>query len=392
MIKVGEQLRVIIDTIGVPGQGGGAVVAELLRSLPVARPEWTFGVCLMKREARDYDTPMTGDRLQILDDQRDGRYLNRLLWLLRDLPNLIKLWHPDVILSLSNLLPVHSKVKKAVLVHQANILPGARLAEKTSLRSRLRYMILRKAVHASMKAASAIVVQTQPMCEGLIRLDCRLANRIHVIPNGFRDDLYDWTVGSHLQEQMLLHSGVKIFSYVAYPRSHKNYLRLLQAWRQVCKVLPDWRLALTLSPDEDYDGLGSDVGSLFRYIAENNLESSLILLGTLNPREVDYVLRCSEVMVFPSLSESFGLPLVEAMHANCPIIASDLPFAHEIVGPGAVYFNPQSEASIADSLLRVARDEALRHCLRQEGAARLSMYDYRNIADQYCKMLERVCC
>ena len=64
----------------------------------------------------------------------------------------------------------------------------------------------------------------------------------------------------------------------------------------------------------------------------------------------------SEYLIFPSLKESFGLPLVEGCNNGCKLICSDLPYIHEIVSPSYV-FNPLSTQSISNSLIKALDGE-----------------------------------
>jgi glycosyltransferase involved in cell wall biosynthesis len=78
----------------------------------------------------------------------------------------------------------------------------------------------------------------------------------------------------------------------------------------------------------------------------------------LTQAEVKYLLQHATAAVFPSLDESFGLPLAEAITERCPLAASDLPFAREVAGPAAVYFDPLDPDSIAACVSElVARPE-----------------------------------
>ena len=93
-------------------------------------------------------------------------------------------------------------------------------------------------------------------------------------------------------------------------------------------------------------------------------------------------------MVFPSLTESFGLGLVESMMAKCPVAAADLPYAHEVCGDAAVYFNPNNSESIANTIIAVCRDEATLARLRSTGAERKSRFSYQRIAEEITRVLE----
>ena len=79
--------------------------------------------------------------------------------------------------------------------------------------------------------------------------------------------------------------------------------------------------------------------------------SKIIFHGTLSIDEVNSLYDISEFSIYPSLAESFGLPLIEATNHNCKVIASDLTYVHEIIKPSLV-FDPYSVDSISESILK----------------------------------------
>jgi glycosyltransferase involved in cell wall biosynthesis len=119
------------------------------------------------------------------------------------------------------------------------------------------------------------------------------------------------------------------------------------------------------------------------------VEGSIGWLGILNPAEVAYALRQSTLSVFPSLCESFGLPLVEAMAAGCPVAAADRGYARETLGDCGVFFDPCDSSAIASILLHVLRDAGLRREMRRRGRLRAQRYSYPRIASEIADLIER---
>jgi glycosyltransferase involved in cell wall biosynthesis len=75
----------------------------------------------------------------------------------------------------------------------------------------------------------------------------------------------------------------------------------------------------------------------------------------------------SDIFIFPSLTESFGFPLAEAMSYGLPIVAADTPVNREICGEAAVYFSPLNPEDLARQVRRVAADAPLRQQLSVRG-------------------------
>jgi alpha-1,3-rhamnosyl/mannosyltransferase len=94
-------------------------------------------------------------------------------------------------------------------------------------------------------------------------------------------------------------------------------------------------------------------------------------------------------LVFPSLYEGFGLPLLEAMHLGCPVLCSNAASLPEVAAEAALYFDPRNPKSIADCLLRVA-DAPLPESLRSAGRARAAEFSYARCAAQTATVLNRL--
>ena len=135
------------------------------------------------------------------------------------------------------------------------------------------------------------------------------------------------------------------FVYIASGEPHKNHYRLLRAW---C-VLADagrWpKLALTVDPQQ-YPTLARDIEN---HVFQHGL--NIVNLGLLSATEVRCLYRTSAALVYPSLVESFGLPLIEAAQHGLPIIAAELDYVRDVASPTQT-FDARSSVSIARALRR----------------------------------------
>src|ERR1700674_1780244 len=89
------------------------------------------------------------------------------------------------------------------------------------------------------------------------------------------------------------------------------------------------------------------------------------------------------MLVFPSLFEGFGIPLVEAMAAECPVVAARATSIPEVVGDAAELFDPTSPAALAAAIEHVADDEAWRATLRARGLRRAREFSAARMADAH---------
>jgi hypothetical protein len=85
-------------------------------------------------------------------------------------------------------------------------------------------------------------------------------------------------------------------------------------------------------------------------------------------------------LVFPSLYEGFGLPILEAMWCDCPVICSNVTSLPEVAGPAALYFDPQDSSGLAEAVQQVLEDPALQSGLIERGRQQASQFSWEQFA------------
>lgn len=134
------------------------------------------------------------------------------------------------------------------------------------------------------------------------------------------------------------------FLYVADGLSHKNHRKLLDAWCHLAKEGLKPSLALTLSPaEQELLGLVAQLRNSVGLKVEN--------LGHLSHANMLAAYGKARALIYPSLVESFGLPLIEARQLNLPIIAAEVDYVRDVCQPEQT-FDPNSEVSIARAVRR----------------------------------------
>jgi alpha-1,3-rhamnosyl/mannosyltransferase len=86
------------------------------------------------------------------------------------------------------------------------------------------------------------------------------------------------------------------------------------------------------------------------------------------------------IFAFPSLDEGFGMPVLEAMSAGIPVVASNSSAVGEVAGDGAILVDPEDEDELAEALHKACEDQGLRHVLAAKGLERAKGFSWRRAA------------
>jgi glycosyltransferase involved in cell wall biosynthesis len=138
------------------------------------------------------------------------------------------------------------------------------------------------------------------------------------------------------------------FFYVSNDAPHKNHMRLLNVWERLFDNGYKLKLILTIKEN----------GNSLVYKRVLDLINRGLLIENYwfdDIDELNKVYNESNYFIFPSLTESFGLGLIESVDTNCCILCSDLDYAHAVIAPNFV-FNPYSEDDIYNSILQCLKD------------------------------------
>jgi len=157
--------------------------------------------------------------------------------------------------------------------------------------------------------------------------------------------------------------------YLLYPANvwpHKNHERLLEAFARFIAANRDSTLALvcTGAPGSAADELCDRARALLP-------DQRFAFLGFLSETAFDAVMQNCRALIFPSLYEGFGLPILEAMAADRPVMCSNVTSLPEVAGDAALMFDPYDVGAIANAIQRLEREPALERSLVEGGRQRV---------------------
>ncbi|HEY1646218.1 MAG TPA: glycosyltransferase family 1 protein [Candidatus Saccharimonadales bacterium] len=176
--------------------------------------------------------------------------------------------------------------------------------------------------------------------------------------------------------------GKKFILYVGRPTPHKNLNRLIEAYEILKVKYPDLNLVLAGKKDFNYEQTEAR--------AKDKNIKDIIFTDFVSEGKLRWLYENCAAYIFPSLSEGFGLPGLEAMVHGAPVVSSNATCLPEIYGDAAEYFDPLDIGNMADAISKVLKDEKLRAELIKKGYKQASKYSWERMAKQTLAVYERV--
>ena len=166
----------------------------------------------------------------------------------------------------------------------------------------------------------------------------------------------------------------KFIMYLGRPLPHKNLWRLIEAYRLLKPHYPALKLVLASKKDTAYQMIEDR-------IKREGIEG-VIFTDFISDNALLWLYEHCEAYVFPSLSEGFGLPALEAMASGAPLVSTNATCSPEIYGDGAHYFNPLDVEDMAAKIREVLDNPKLRKELIEKGKKQAAKYSWRRMAEE----------
>ncbi|MDL2363294.1 MAG: glycosyltransferase family 1 protein [Patescibacteria group bacterium] len=173
----------------------------------------------------------------------------------------------------------------------------------------------------------------------------------------------------------------RFIMYVGRPTPHKNLVRLIAAYTHLLAQHYDLKLVLVGKQDANYERIATGVPDRYK--------DNVVFTGFASEGLLRWLYENCEAYVFPSLSEGFGLPGLEAMLNGAPVVSSDATCLPEIYGDAAHYFDPENVESMADAINEVLTDKELREKLIKNGKLQVEKYSWQRMAEQTLRVYEK---
>ncbi|MBV9182052.1 MAG: glycosyltransferase family 4 protein [Acidobacteria bacterium] len=300
----------------------------------------------------------------------DGSVARRLWFDQVELPRIIRRERIDALFSTANFASFFCPCRQVLLVRNSlyfSSLYRERILPQKSWVRRGAEALRRSLVCRSIKASDLVLIPSKAMADEMARAL----------------DIPSWRVSHYGVDRKRFcsaraargeHDVVRLLFTSLYAE-HKNLGTLFRALVRLKKIARQFKLTTTADPA--WQGLTNSIRCQDHRLATELQQVGLLnLVGKLSGPSLDALYQNADIFVYPSVAESFGHPLVEAMASGLPIVAADVPVNRELCGRAALYFRPFDDGDCANQIQLLMDDAGLRRTLGESAERQVGNFSW----------------
>jgi glycosyltransferase involved in cell wall biosynthesis len=361
-----------------PGKldGIGWFTFETLKRITVAHPEVDF-LFLFDRKYSNEVVFGENVRPVVLGPPTRHPFLWHF-WFQWRIKSYLKRKRPDLFLSTDGFIPLCTSTPSVSVIHDINFVhrPGDL---PWLVRNYYRHYFPRFA-----HRATRIVTVSEYSRRDIINQYEVPEEKVDLAYNGVNERYHPLSEEEAVEVRKAYTGGAPYFVFVGSIHPRKNITNLLKAFqlfkdenKQNYKlVLVGEKVFLTKPMEEQLEKMKN--------------KQDVIFTGRLSPDQLNDVLGAAWAMTFVPYFEGFGIPVLEAMKCDIPVIASKVTSLPEIAGDAALFASPDSPGSIRDGMIRIVREEGMRNDLIERGRERRKLFSWDHTAAKLWDSVQQV--
>lgn len=363
---------VLINAISVKEGGSLVVLDRLLAGMAELRPDWRWIVAASSDAAARIQTRENCTVRTFPELEQSG--LRTRVWYETGLPRLLRDEHADLLFSQTNYLPVRRLPCPALLLvqhagHFSDVFKRLTEAQLASISARLNWRLKGCWVRSSVRHAQRVTVQTAALARRIVEETGVPHEHISVIPHGIGQAV----LHDHLPLPAIAGQPVRI-GYITKYGVQKNFAVLFEAAARLQSLGIKPVLVLTLSPH------APDNQAVLELARQYGVVECLENHGEIPAAAIDELYRSLHLFVFPSLCESFGFPMVEAMAHGLPLLIAATDSNIEVTGKAGLTFSPDDATALAALIHKLIEDPAWHQACARASQQRAAHFTWHKAA------------
>ena len=366
-----SQGRIVLDARYLRGEPGGVAaytealvehIPALLPDLPIVFLRHSDAASPLSRAPNVTEWSLGGEPNSPWTYLRMGRWLNTRL-------NPNDLFHAPY-----RILPRGLRTRSVITVHDVMQVVCPRLVFPNPIVRACAKPYWSLAIRSALREAGRIIAVSQYSGEDAVRVNASCAPRLRVVPLGKSSAFHSMDkVEAERLSAAIIPRGKRFFLVLGGGYPNKNHGAAVSAFAKGFQHSDDIDLLIiqrnrTFPPE------------LRSVIRNSKLETRIRVRSGVGTDELVALYNRAEALVFPSLYEGFGLPVLEAMACGCPVLCSNVTSLPEVAGDAALFFEPEDAEAISRAMRRVVADQGLRQSLAQRGLRQAARFSWRKMA------------
>lgn len=311
------------------------------------------------------------------------RYIPAKLWSqsikLGILPhiNLIHKGSPDLVINFDFVrVPVSKKVKTITVIHDLTYIVHPEFIEKRNL------LRLKKLVPRAVKSSTRVVAVSEATKKDLVKLFELNPEKIDVVANAVDIKLYKpKALTNEIRNKYNLPK--KYLLYLGNIEPRKNIKGIIEAYSMLPnEISSKYKLVLA-------GGRGWNQGEINNALKQSAKKDKIIFTGYIDDRDKPEIYAGADIFLFPSHYEGFGLPILEAMACEVPVITADNSSLKEVAGNAALYVDSKRPKELAEAIIKILENKNIRNDLVKKGTLRAIDFSWKKSAAQMNESIKK---
>jgi glycosyltransferase involved in cell wall biosynthesis len=360
-------LRVLLNAVSAKMGGAANYIRNIAPELEALAPEDEF-ICLLPEKQVDAVRGLAKNLRAVGSPISNASYLRRLWFDQVTLRRMLRSERIDVLYSTANLGMLACPCRQVLLVRNMLYFSHSyqQFVVTKGLKRRVENAMRRWLVCRSAKSADSVLTPSQAMLDALLVWCPAVRAKAAVNRYGVRHP----TTRSIADKPLPRKGSAVTLLYTSLYGEHKNLGTLLRALLELVRSGTDCHLVTTADPNWQQARWTSTWKEDAQLAALPELIRRVEFKTVCKIEEIAELYVGANIFVYPSVIESFGHPLLEAMAVGLPIVAADSPVNRELCRDAAIYFRPFDPSDFAQQIRRVSEDRQLGLCLVNNGLKR----------------------
>ena len=286
-------------------------------------------------------------------------------------PLVLKRIKADVFVSTDGYCSLTAKIPQCLVIHDLGFLHYPETYKKSHV------SFLKRNTSKFLKKAKRVVTVSEFSKNDIIKNYKTPSEKIDVVYNGVKEKFQPLVVEEKIRMKQKYTGGKEFFMYVGAIQPRKNLINLLKAFSIFKKRLQS-NMKLVLAGRMQWKN-----EEFYRLLKTYKYRDDVVLTGYLPEEELSLLLGSAYALVYPSLFEGFGVPVIEAMKCHVPALTSRGSSMEEIAIDGAMYFDANNHADIADKMMLIYKDETLRNKLIENAKLVVEKYNWEKSSELF---------